>query len=122
MDYKAELIRLKQYLQTEIQFINDSDALEDRYARQANKNTLKKIEQILKRGEAQKPDASENTLPVADVSGSALRKNKYGEVSTLKPEDGDDPCVVCRFTSIPMEGNDVCENCSNHLNTNEYYR
>lgn len=53
MDYKAELERLKAYLQTEIDFINDDDALEDRYARQANKSTLEKVDQILKRGEAE---------------------------------------------------------------------
>jgi hypothetical protein len=53
MDYKTELERLKAYLQTEINSINDDDALEDRYARQANKSTLEKVDQILKRGEAE---------------------------------------------------------------------
>jgi uncharacterized protein YdiU (UPF0061 family) len=56
MDYKAELERLKVYLQTEIDFINDDDALEDRYARQANKSALEKVNQILKREETEATD------------------------------------------------------------------
>ena len=74
MDYKAELIRLKEYLQTEIQFINDDDSVPDKFARQANKNTLEKVNQILKRGEAE-PTNEDIGLHLQRVTAPLLWKD-----------------------------------------------
>jgi len=74
MDYKAEMIRLRQWLQTEVDFINDNDSVPDKFARQANRETIKRIDQILERGEKQiEPEA---TALSHGVSGSDFDMSK----------------------------------------------